>query len=211
MRPNLSFIHSRWPSFCARGSSDCLLADYSRRPFYNSKSSKPNESASPFGEAQFQALQRWHHALALAKTSYHIQAQRFRWAWRPRRKNSGFRQVHRGRLSDNDKVLHGFVLPGSNQLSRTRRPTRSVKITLIYTASATCSNHTPVATLFLCDRISPYWHQFKDRKNQEVHNWASQLEHLQSIGFEADRVPEKPDLIWFIGGGLKPSVKALIE
>ena len=52
MRPNLSFIHSRWASLCARGSSDWWSADLPRGAFYNSNCSKPNGSASPFGEAQ---------------------------------------------------------------------------------------------------------------------------------------------------------------
>ena len=45
-----------------------------------------------------------------------------------------FRQAHRGRPSDDDNVLHGFFPSGSSQSSRTRKPTRSVKITSIYTA-----------------------------------------------------------------------------
>ena len=30
---------------------------------------------------------------------------------------------------------------------------------------------------------------------EEVYNWASYLEHLQSIEFDAARAPEKPDLL----------------
>ena len=49
----MSFIHSRWAFLCARGSSDWWSADYPRgTAFYNSNCSKPNGSASPFGEAQ---------------------------------------------------------------------------------------------------------------------------------------------------------------
>ena len=36
---------------------------------------------------------------------------------------------------------------------------------------------------------------------EEVYNWASYLEYSQSIEFDADRAPEKPDLIRFFGEG----------
>ena len=38
------------------------------------------------------------------------------------------RRVLQGRPSDNDKVLYGFILPGSSQSSQTQRPSRSAKI-----------------------------------------------------------------------------------
>ena len=53
---------------------------------------------------------------------------------------------------NNDKVLHKLVSLGWSQLSRTRRPIRSVKITSIHTAGATCSNYTPFASIFFVVR-----------------------------------------------------------
>ena len=46
------------------------------------------------------------------------------------------------------QVLHGFVLPDSSQSSWTRKLTRSVKITSIYTADAIWLHHTLFAFIF---------------------------------------------------------------
>ena len=54
---------------------------YERPPFYNSNFSKPNESASPFGEAQLDDT-----------------------------KLRNFRQVHRKRASDDDKFCMDLFL-----------------------------------------------------------------------------------------------------
>lgn len=50
-------------------------------------------------------------------------------------------------------------------------------------------------------------------QQEEVQNWASHLEHLQSIHieFDADGAPEESDLIRFFREGLKPLVKAQME
>ena len=42
---------------------------------------------------------------------------------------------------------------------------------------------------------------------EEVYNWASHLEHLQSIEFDTDRAPEESNLIWFFQERLKPWLK----
>lgn len=48
---------------------------------------------------------------------------------------------------------------------------------------------------------------------EEAHNWASRLEHLQSIliEFDADGAPEESDLVRFFREGFKPSIKAQME
>ena len=50
-------------------------------------------------------------------------------------------------------------------------------------------------------------------QQQEVQDWASHLEHLQSIlqEFDADGAPKESDLIRFFREGLKPSVKTQME
>ena len=50
-------------------------------------------------------------------------------------------------------------------------------------------------------------------KQEEVQDWASHLEHLQSIllEFDAEGAPEESDLIRFFREGLKPSIKAQME
>ena len=50
-------------------------------------------------------------------------------------------------------------------------------------------------------------------QQEEVRDWASHLEHLQSIllEFDTDGALEESDLIRFFREGLKPSVKAQIE
>ena len=50
-------------------------------------------------------------------------------------------------------------------------------------------------------------------QHEEVQDWASHLEHLQSIllEFDADAAPEESDLIRFFREGLKPSIKAQME
>ena len=50
-------------------------------------------------------------------------------------------------------------------------------------------------------------------QQEKVQDWASHLEHLQSIlqEFDADRAPKKSDLIRFFREGLKPWIKAQIE
>ena len=119
------------------------------------------------------------------------------------------------------------------------------------TAGATGSNQTSFAALFLRNRISFLWHQYKLRnqaaesllswvefkaflqknlgdskafvdtiwsrvkrdsqyQQEEVQDWASHLEHLQSIfqAFDINGALEESDLIWFFWEGLKPLVKA---
>lgn len=48
---------------------------------------------------------------------------------------------------------------------------------------------------------------------EEIRDWASHLEHLQSIllEFDADGAPEESDQIRFFREGLKPSIKAQME
>ena len=48
---------------------------------------------------------------------------------------------------------------------------------------------------------------------EEVQDWASHLEHLQSIlqEFDEEGAPEESDLIWFFCKSLRPSIKAQIE
>ena len=50
-------------------------------------------------------------------------------------------------------------------------------------------------------------------QQKEVQDWASHLEHLQSIlqEFDKERAPEESDLIRFFREGLRPSIKAQIE
>ena len=50
-------------------------------------------------------------------------------------------------------------------------------------------------------------------QQEEVQDWASHLEHLQSIllEFDAEGAPEESDLIRFFREGLKPSIKAQME
>ena len=50
-------------------------------------------------------------------------------------------------------------------------------------------------------------------QQEEIQDWASHLEHLQSIliEFDADGAPEESDPIWFFWEGFKPSVKAQME
>lgn len=60
------------------------------------------------------------------------------------------------------------------------------------------------------------WSKFRrDSQYQleEVQDWASHLEHLQSIllEFDADGAPEESDLIRFFQEGFKPSIKAQME
>ena len=43
---------------------------------------------------------------------------------------------------------------------------------------------------------------------KKVYNWASYLEHLQSIKFDIDRAPGKFDLIWFFQKRRQPLIKA---
>ena len=45
----------------------------------------------------------------------------------------------------------------------------------------------------------------------EVYKWAFYLEHSQSIELDADRAPEKLNLIQFFPEGRQPSVEAQIE
>ena len=45
----------------------------------------------------------------------------------------------------------------------------------------------------------------------EVHDWTSHLEHHQSIEFDVDRAPEKPDLNRFFQERRQPSVKTQME
>ena len=94
----------------------------SRSLFYISKSSKPNGSASPFGEAQFQAPQQ--RQWAFAKTPRHAPPGTaiqmlleipLNEGPHPKRcmKSSpqrSFRQVHQGRPSDNDKFCMDLFL-----------------------------------------------------------------------------------------------------
>ena len=50
-------------------------------------------------------------------------------------------------------------------------------------------------------------------QQEEVQDWASHLEHLQSIlqEFDEEGAPEESDLIWFFREGLKPSINAQME
>ena len=156
MQPNLSFVHSRWASLCARGSSDWWSTDLLWDAFYNSNCFKPNGLASPFEKAQleqFQTLQQWHQALALAKTLRHalVWTQQFRCFWgllriRDSRTEQcimssfylSFHQVHQKRTSDNDKVLYRFLPSIWSQLPWTCRPPkrllRSARIMVILPA-----------------------------------------------------------------------------
>lgn len=78
------------------------------------------------------------------------------------------------------------------------------------TAGATGTNRIPFAASFLRGRRVKRDSQFQQ---EEVQNWASHLEHLQSIHieFDADGAPEESDLIRFFREGLKPLVKAQME
>ena len=60
------------------------------------------------------------------------------------------------------------------------------------------------------------WNRIKrdsQYQQEEVQDWASHLEHLQSIllEFNSDGVPEESDLIRFFREGLKTLVKAQME
>ena len=64
--------------------------------------------------------------------------------------------------------------------------------------------------------VDDIWSRFRrDSQYQleEARDWASHLEHLQSIllEFDTDEAPEESDLIRFFREGLKPSIKAQIE
>ena len=50
-------------------------------------------------------------------------------------------------------------------------------------------------------------------QQEEVQDWASHLEHFQSIlqEFDEEGAPEESDLIWFFREGLRPSIKAQME
>ena len=64
--------------------------------------------------------------------------------------------------------------------------------------------------------VASTWSKFKrDSQYQleEVQDWASHLEHLQSvlIEFDADGAPEESDVIRYFQEALRPSIKAEME
>ena len=116
---------------------------YEQPPFYNSNFSKPNRSASLFGEAQLEDTKLRSAAMAPGSCSCRNAPPRSRLGiaismllWTPSKKephtkrcvkfspHHNFRQVHRRRPLDDDNVLHGFFPSGSSHLSQTHRLTR---------------------------------------------------------------------------------------
>ena len=62
--------------------------------------------------------------------------------------------------------------------------------------------------------VDTLWSRIKQNSQyqwQKVHNWTSHLEHPESIEFDVDRAPEKPDLIRFFWEGRQPSVEITQE
>ena len=62
--------------------------------------------------------------------------------------------------------------------------------------------------------IDSIWSKFRrDSQYQleEVRDWASHLQHLQSILSEFDRTPDKQTMICYFREGLKPSIKVEME
>ena len=50
-------------------------------------------------------------------------------------------------------------------------------------------------------------------QQEEIQNWVSHLEHLQSIlqEFDKEGAPKESDLIWFFRKSLRPSIKAQMK
>ena len=121
----------------------------SRLPFYNSNCSKPNGSASLFGEAQFDnakprsAIAPGSRSCrnALPRSCLDITIQMLLGTppnngphpkqCRKSSPHRSFCQIHWERLLDDDKVLHGVVSPDSSHSSQTRRLSRSTRIILM--------------------------------------------------------------------------------
>ena len=62
--------------------------------------------------------------------------------------------------------------------------------------------------------IDSIWSKFKKDSQyqlEEVQDWASHLQHLQSTLSEFDRTPEELTMICYFQKGLKPSIKVEIE
>ena len=62
--------------------------------------------------------------------------------------------------------------------------------------------------------IDSIWNKFRRDSQyllEEVRDWVSYLQHLQSILLEFDRTPDKSTMICYFQKGLKPSIKVEIE
>ena len=133
-------------------------------PFYNSKNSKPNGSASPFGDAQLDDTKLHSAAMALC-SRWNVQRVSvgqsdsnalgdFSKQGTPAPSDAGNLVLTAASVRYTEEDLQTmtssawFVLSDSSQSSQTNRPMRSVKITSIHTAGATCSNNTPFASIF---------------------------------------------------------------